>query len=334
MIEEKLRMSLFTAFWVFVLVNMIFFTGVARSEYPERPVTIIVGMEAGGPTDISTRALIIGASKFLGQPIVVENKGGGGGTVALAVVATAKPDGYTLCAVQNVSIVDTPLMQKVPFKPLKSFTSIIGFAAATHTALLVKSDAPWKSFKEFIDFAKKNPGKIKYSSAGIGTGMHVAMEVIAKKEGIKWVHIPYKGTAPSRTALMGGHVDACSSGVDWPPHVQSGGLRVLATHGEKRSPHFPDIPTLRELGYDFVNWTVHSIVGPAGLPPEVVEKLETAFAKGRETTEFKIAVDTLYLTPFHYNSKDYDRYLKEKWGATEKIFKDIGIITEPATQPY
>jgi len=313
---------------------MLFFTQVARSEYPERPVTIIVAMEAGGPTDISVRAMAIGTGNYLDKPVVIENRGGGGGTIALAVVATAKPDGYTLCAAQNVSIIDTCLMQKVPFKPLKSFTPITGFAAATHTALLVKSDAPWKTFKEFIDYAKNNPGKIKYSTAGIGTGMHIAMEYIAQQGGIKWVHIPYKGTAPARTALLGGHVDACSSGVDWPPHVQSGALRVLATHGEKRSPHFPDVPTLKELGYEFVNWTVHAIVGPAGIPPEVVEKLETAFAKGRETTEFKTAVEKLYLTPAYYNSKEYELHLKEKWGRTEKIFKETGIIREPATQPY
>jgi tripartite-type tricarboxylate transporter receptor subunit TctC len=253
--------------------------------------------------------------------------------VALAVVATAKPDGYTLCAVPNISIVDTPLMQKVPFKPLKSFTPIIAYAVGTHTALLVKSDSPWKTFNEFIDYAKKNPSKIKYSSAGVGTSVHVAMEVIARKEGIKWVHVPFKGARPAITALMGGHVDACSSGVDWPPHVQSGSLRVLATHGEKRSPHFSDIPTIKELGYNYMSFTIHSIVGPAGLPTEAVEKLETAFAKGRETSEFRKAVDTLYLTPYYHSSKDYGRHLKAKWDESEKLFKEIGIIQEPATQP-
>ena len=334
MIKERLRISLFTAFWGFVLVNMVFFTRVARSEYPERPLTIIVAFDPGAATDISTRALAIGAEKYMGKPIVIENKGGGGGTVALAVVANAKPDGYTLCAAPNVSIVDAPLMQKVPFKPLKGFTPIIGHSAAEHTALLVKNDAPWNSFKEFIDFAKKNPGKIKYSSAGVGTGMHVAMEVIAHKEGIKWVHIPYKGAAPALTALLGGHVDACSAGIGYQPHAQSGALRLLADHGEKRAIDFPYVPTLKELGYDFMNDTVHAIVGPAGLSPDVVKKLETAFTKGMETVEFKTAQEKLYLNPVYYNSKEYDRHLKEKWIRTEKIFKDIGIITEPATQPH
>jgi tripartite-type tricarboxylate transporter receptor subunit TctC len=332
--EQKLRTLWLMAIGLFVLVRLVFSPQVARSEYPERPVTIIVGMEAGGATDISVRAIAPGSSSALGQPIIVENKGGGGGTVAAAVIANANPDGYTLFAGQNVSIVDTPLMQKVPFKPLKSFTPIIAFAGSEHTALLVKSDAPWKTFKEFMDYAKRNPGKVKYSSAGVGTGMHVAMEFIAHKDGIKWVHVPYKGTAPSRTALLGGHVDACSSGIDWPPFVQSGDLRVLATHGEKRSPHFPNIPTLKELGYGFVSETVHSILGPAGLPPEAVKKLETAFTKGTETPEFKTVVEKLYLTPILIKSKEYDLHLKEKWGRTEKMFKEIGIIKEAATQPY
>jgi tripartite-type tricarboxylate transporter receptor subunit TctC len=332
--EQKLRALWLASILFFVLAHMIFFVRVARSEYPERPVTVIVAMEAGGTIDVSVRAMAPGASSALGQPLIVENKGGGGGTVALAVIATAKPDGYTLCASNCDAVVITCLMQNVPFKPLKSFTSIMGFAMSEHTALLVKSDSPWKTFKEFMDYAKKNPGKIKYSSAGIGTGMHIAMEVIAKKEGIKWVHVPYKGTAPARTALLGGHVDACSSGLGWLPFVESGALRVLATHGRERLPNYPDVPTLKELGYGFVNDTVHAVLGPAGLPPEVVKKLETAFIKGTETPEFKTAAEKLYVTPILIKSKEYDLHLKERWVRAEKMFKEIGIIKEAATQPY
>ena len=306
----------------------------AWSEYPERPLTVMVGMAAGGPTDVSLRALAPAAGQALGQPLVVENKEGGGGTVAASVVAVAPVDGYTLFAGQNVSIIDTALMQKVTFKPLKSFTPIMTFAGSEHSALLVKSDAPWKTFQEFIEYAKSNPGRIKYSSAGVGSGMHVAMEYIAYKDGIKWVHVPYKGTAPSRTALLGGHVDACSSGVDWPPFVLSGQLRVLATHGRERMAQFPDTPTLKELGYGFVSETVHSILGPAGLSPDIVKKLERALIKGTETPEFRSACEKLYLSRIVMDSSQYEQHLKEKWGRTEKMFVEIGIIKEAATQPY
>ena len=331
--KQKMRKVLGAVVSVFVVVAVVFFADVARSEYPERPVTIMVGFAPGGLTDIITRALAVGASSYLKQPIVIENKGGGGGAVALGVTATTKPDGYSLCMVQNASIVDTALMQKVSFKPLKSFTPVTTFAASEHSALLVRKDAPWQTIKEFLDYAKQNPGKIKYSTTGVGTGMHVAMEVVAKKDGIKWVHIPCQGGVAARTALMGEQVHACSYGVDFPPFVQSGDFRVLATHGSTRSPHFPDVPTFYELGYDFRSTTSHCIVGPAGLPAEVVSKLETAIVKGMETPEFKTARERLYLSPLHYNSKELDRSLRERWTSIEKLFKDIGLIQEAATQP-
>jgi tripartite-type tricarboxylate transporter receptor subunit TctC len=321
------------AFFIFTAGSLLLFPCLSLAEYPDQPITIIVGFDPGAATDIMTRTLAAGAEKTLGKPIIIENKGGGGGSVALAVVANAKPDGYTLCAAPNVSMIDTALMQKVTFKPLKSFTPIVGHSAAEHTALLVKSDSPWRTFKEFIDYARNNPGKVKYSSAGVGTGMHVAMEVIAHKEGIKWVHVPFKGAAPALTALLGGHVDACTAGIGYQPQVQSGELRILADHGLKRPADFPNVPTLKELGYNFYNDTVHAIVGPAGVPLEVLKKLETAFAKGMETPEFKTAQSRLYLNPIYYNAKDYERHLKEKWTLTERLFREVGIIKESATSP-
>ncbi len=333
MVQQLRGLTLLTII-VFVPIHMLTLAEVARSEYPEKAISILVGFDPGSPSDLIGRVVSIGAEKDLGQPIVFENKSGAGGSLALAMVANAKPDGYTLCCTPSDAIIYTPQLQKVPFKPLKSFTPIIGIAAAQHTALLVKSDAPWKTFDEFLSYAKRNPGKIKYSSTGVGTSMHVIMEYIAYKEGIKWVHVPYKGTPPARTALLGGHVDACSGGVDWPPFVRSGQLRVLVTYGEQRSPHFPDVPSLKEYGYDFKKGTIHSILGPAGLPPNVLKKLETAFARGRETHEFKTAVEKLYLSPAYYTGNEYAQYLKELWSRSEKVLKDTGIIKEPATQPY
>jgi tripartite-type tricarboxylate transporter receptor subunit TctC len=133
--------------------------------------------------------------------------------------------------------------------------------------------------------------------------------------------------------LLGGHVDACSSGVDFPPFVQSGQLRVLATHGEKRSPFFPDVPCLKELGYDFVSETVHGIVGPAGLPENVVKKIEAAFKKAVESPDYKNALERLFYTKVYMGSAEYNQHLKDKWLKTEKQFKDIGLIKEAATNP-
>jgi tripartite-type tricarboxylate transporter receptor subunit TctC len=316
-----------------VLAGMLCIAGTANAEFPERQITVLNAFDPGSPSDLITRASGIGAEKVLGKPLVFENKGGGGGSVALSILATAKPDGYTLSGAPNVAVVDTALMQKVTYRPLQSFTPIVGLARAEHTALLVKSDAPWKTAVEFFDYAKKNPGKIKYSSSGVGTGMHVVMEYIAGKADIKWVHVPYKGGPAARMALMGGHVDACSSAIDWAPQVLSGDLRVLATHGYTRSPYFPDVPTMKELGYDVTNDTIHGIFAPAGLPPDVTKKLEAAFAKGRETEEFKTTREKLYLSPATYDSKQFEQHLKEYWTKEENMLKAAGVIKEPATQP-
>ncbi|HVN25667.1 MAG TPA: tripartite tricarboxylate transporter substrate binding protein, partial [Syntrophorhabdales bacterium] len=299
-----------------------------------KPITMLISFDPGSTTDILGRAIGMTSERYLNTHFIYENRGGGGGTVALGVLSAAKPDGYTISVIPSDSVVYTPLMQKVPFKPLKSFTPIIGFSAAPHTALIVRPDAPWKSFRELVDYAKKNPRKIHYSSAGVGTGMHLAMEYVGNKEGIQWVHIPYKSAAAARTALMGGHVEACSAGAEFVPFARQGLVRVLVTHGEKRSPAFPDVPTMKELGYDFVKETIHSVVGPASLPPDVLKRLETGLTKGAETPEFIAIRDKLDCLPGYMNSADYDRYLKDLWVRTEKTFKDAGIIKEPATQPY
>jgi tripartite-type tricarboxylate transporter receptor subunit TctC len=323
---------LLTAVGFFVLVNIVLFTGVARSEYPEKEITMLAFADAGTTADVLLRSLIIGTSNYLKRPIVIEYKTGSGGMLAASVIAAAKPDGYTVCAVPSAAIVDGALMQKAPFKPLKSFTPVTVFAMSEHTGTLVANDAPWKTFKEFVDYSKKNPGKIKMGIS-FGSGMHVAMEVVAHQDSLNWVRVPFTTGGPARTAVMGHHIDAVASGADWPPFVESGQLRILVTHGRTRAPHSQNVPNLIELGYNFAGAVLQSIVGPAGLPPDVVAKLETAFIKGMETPEFKGAVEKVYQTPFYLNSKDYDRYLKEAWPKTEKMFKQFGIIKEAATQP-
>jgi tripartite-type tricarboxylate transporter receptor subunit TctC len=331
-IEKSARVVAVLACFVAVVTLCCY--GTVQAEYPDKPITLILTFAPGGLTDIMARAISIGASKYLGQPIVMEYKPGGGGAVGLGVLSTMKPDGYTLCNTQNASIVDTTLMQKVPFKPLKSFTPVVGYGVSEHSGLLVNKDAPWQTFKEFIDYARQNPGKIKYGTTGVGTGMHIAMEVLARKDDLRWVHIPYPGEGPVRTAILGNHIQAVSLGVSFPPFVQGGQLRVLATHGRTRSPLFPQVPTFHELGYDFISETTHCIIAPAGLPANVLSKLEKAFAAGMETPEFKSARENGYQSPLHATSKEYERSLQERWTKMEKLFKELKIIKEPATQPY
>ncbi len=316
---------------VLILLTMFVLTGASRAEYPDKPITIWIGA-IGSTSDIITRAIAKGAERELRQPVVVELKGGGR-TVNLAMIAIAKPDGYTLAATPDAYTITTPMLEKVPYKSLR-LTPIASQGMAQHTALLVRSDSPWKTAKEFVDYAKKNPGRIKYTPAAVGSGMHVAMEVLAKKEGIQWVNIPTRGDAQGIPMLLGGHIDACSSGVgSWEEHVRAGTLRVLLTHGEVRSPEFPNVPTQKELGYEYVNRTVQYILGPPGLPQHIVGKLEAAFAKARETPEYRKVLEQLKLQALNLNSKELDRYLREGWAKTEKDLKYIGLIEKPATQP-
>lgn len=311
-----------------------FVSSPALAEYPERPITVLVSFAAGGSSDMSFRALAIGAEKYLGQNIIIENKGGGGGTLALANIANAKPDGYMLCQAASTGIVRAPQLQKVTYKPLKSFTPIMAYVGAHNSGLVVKSDAPWKTMKELVEYARKNPGKIKYGTPGVGSAPHHGMEFVAHQENIKLVHVPYTGSAPAMTAILGGHIEAGSVGPELVPFVQSGQFRLLATHEEKRSAAFPDVPTFKELGYDWYNDTVFSVFGPAGLPPAIVAKLETAFTKGMETPQFKAVVDKMNLIPAYYNAKDYDKFLKDLWVKLEKSMKETGMIKESATPPY
>jgi tripartite-type tricarboxylate transporter receptor subunit TctC len=330
--KQRSKKLMLTAIGFFVLVNMVFFTGVARSEYPEKEITILAFADPGTAGDILLRGLIIGANNYLKRSIVIEYKAGAGGMLAASLIAAAKPDGYTLCHTTSAAIIDGALMQKAAFKPLKSFTPVSIFAVSEHTATLVAPDAPWKTFKEFVDYSKNNPGKVKYGTS-FGSGMHVAMEFVKQQDNINWVLVPFTTGGPARTAVMGHHIDAVASGADWPPFVESGQLRILVTHGRTRAPASPNVPNLIELGYNYAGAVLQSILGPAGLPPDVVAKLEAAFAKGIETPEFKAAVQKVYQTPYYLSSKDYDRYLKENWTKTEKMFKQFGMIKEAATQP-
>ncbi|RJR46259.1 MAG: tripartite tricarboxylate transporter substrate binding protein [Desulfobacteraceae bacterium] len=304
----------------------------ARAEFPEGPIRMLVAFTPGGSMDISVRAISAAAEKQLGKPIVIENKGGGGGTVALGVLANEKPDGYTLCGATTSGLIRSPLMQKVIYKPLKSFTPIIGFAYP-QLAIMVPNESPFKDLKELLDYAKKNPNKIKYGTTGPGSGQHVQMELLAHQLGINWVHIPYKGSQDAIMALLGGHIDVASVGPEFVPVKRANQARVLAVCQSKKSPNFPEIPTIPELGYNVVDEVVFCIVGPAGMPPQVLQKLEKAFKDAMESQEFKKAVEQLDLITVYYNNKDFQKYMEECWLRTENSLKETGVIKEAATSP-
>jgi tripartite-type tricarboxylate transporter receptor subunit TctC len=208
-------------------------TPVQAQTFPARPVTFIVPWPAGGTTDVALRALATATEKHLGQPFVIENRSGAAGTLGPAyMAANAKPDGYTI-AQFPISIFRLPFIAKTSFDPAKDFTYIINVTGYTF-GVVVRADAPWKTFDELLAYAKANPGKLTYGTPGAGTSLHITMEQIARQRGIKWVHVPYRGNAESNTALLGGHIDVVTDSTGWGQLVNEGKFRLLVTWGASR----------------------------------------------------------------------------------------------------
>lgn len=304
--------------------------GTALAEYPEKPVTMYVVFSPGGSMDSSARGLAAGAEQVLGEPLVIVTKDGGGGTVGLGVLAGDEPDGYTLAAATSTGILRIPLRRKVPYKPLASFTPIFAYAAVP-SATVVRPDSPFNTMQELIDYARENPGKIKYGTAGAGSPMHLVMAVIGMKENIQWIHVPFKGSSPAETALLGGHVDVVSTG-DMDKAI-TGQLKPLVLHTKERMEVLPDVPTTLELGYNYYNDTLFAIYGPAGMDPAVVKKLEDAFSKAVDMEPFKKVAKQFGLVPVKMGSDEYREFLEKSWPEQVKILTDLKLIEKPATEP-
>jgi tripartite-type tricarboxylate transporter receptor subunit TctC len=237
--------------------------GMSRAqEFPAKPVVLVVPWPAGGTTDLGMRALANATEKYLKQKIVTENRPGAAGVLGPQQVVQAAPDGYTVVQIP-ITVFRAPFMRKVNFSPETDFTYIIGVSGYTF-GVVVRADAPWKTFQEFLTFAKNNPGKINYGTPGAGTSLHLTMEQIAGKQGIKWQHVPFKGTAETTSALLGGHIDAVADATGWAPMVNAGQFRLLVTWNAARSKNWPDVPTLKETGVDLVSNSPFGIAGPKG----------------------------------------------------------------------
>jgi tripartite-type tricarboxylate transporter receptor subunit TctC len=319
-------MRLGTMFIVFAFLLICIPAMVWAQAYPTKPVNAIVTFAPGGTLDVSARILAAKAEKFLGQPMIISNVGGGAGSVALGQVAKKAADGYTISACTSTGIIRIPQLRAVPYEP-SDFIPIMHYAAV-ESGLVVKADSQFKTFKDLIEYARKNPGKVNYATSGAGSPMHMAMEFVAEKEKIQWVHVPYAGGAPGLAAVLGGHVTAMSDSTEWLPHVQEGSLRLLVTHGEKRMKSFPNVPTLRELGYDFINETVFLFVAPKGTPMAAVNKLDESLHKGMDDPEFIKTIATIEFAVSYRNSADTKKYLDDAYNRFAEMIKKLGIKKE------
>lgn len=296
----------------------------AAAGYPEKPINLMIPYGGGGTTDVTARLLANIAQDDFAKPLVVVNKPGGGGVLMHELLAQAKPDGYTLGVVATGVLTRTPFLRKVKYDPEKDFTYIMLFALWQY-GLVVKADSPWQTLEEFIDYAKQNPGKVTYSTAGTGSAQYLAMEYIAQVEGIKWTHIPYKGGINAVTAVLGGHVTACAQAVEWKPYVEDGQLRLLAVLGGQRIPNFPDVKTLKELGYDYEVVSGPGIAAPAGLPAEVVDYITKGFTKASKDPKFLDLLKKLDMLPYHLDKPQFEAYIKKDIPKKKKLVESLGL---------
>ena len=292
-------------------------------EYPAQPVNVTVVYAAGGTMDTTARTIAGPAEKLLGQQFAITNVGGAGGAVGLGLVAKQKPDGYHLAVCSHAGLVFVPHVQAVTYK-LDDFVPVMHYGFSPN-AVVVRTESPWRTLKELVEYARQNPRKVTYSTGGTGSPMHLAMEFIARQEGIQWTHVPYQGANPAMIALLGGHVMAESGSTEWMPHVKEGKLRLLAAQGEKRMKAFPDVPTLRELGYDFTTGAYFMFAAPKGTPQAVVGKLDDALHKAMDDPKFLDLLGKLEMEVAYRNSSDLKKYLEDSNARLEKQFAENKI---------
>lgn len=300
----------------------------SQQAYPTRPINLLIGYAPGGVVDISERFLASKAEKILGQPFLVSNNGGGGSSVAYEITARKAPDGYNIVGGASTGLVRIPLFRAVPYQ-MDDFIPIMHFATPILTPVVIKSTSPWKTFKELVDYAKKNPGKATYSTTGVGSPMHMAMEYVAKQEGITWTHVPFPGAMPAFTALLGGHVTFQVGAGESVPFIKEGTVRLLANLSERRVKSWPDTPTLIELGYDFFNESVFMFSAPKGTPKQIIDKLDDAFHKAMADPEFISVMARVEFEPSYRNSVDTRKYLEDAYVRIGRMIQELKIPKEP-----
>ena len=286
-------------------------------SYPTRPIRLIVPFGAGGGTDNLARIAEPVVSRTLGQPLVIENRPGGGSVIGMDIVAKAPGDGYTLVMVDSTIAVN-PALKPLPYDTLKDFAPVSLLATAP-VILLAHPKVPAKTLAELVALAKANPGKLNYASGGNGSSTHLGGELLKLVAGIDIVHVPYKGTGPAMSDLVGGHVDVMFSGISSAkPFMDSGALRAYAVTGETRNAAVPDVPTFAEVGLGGVTASTYwGVLAPKGTPPEIVEKLGAAFARALKDPATAARLAALGYSPIAGGAADYADNLRgeiEKWG--------------------
>jgi tripartite-type tricarboxylate transporter receptor subunit TctC len=299
----------------------------SAQSFPAKPVKLVFAFPAGGPTDISMRVLADNASKILGQPVIVENKPGAGGTLPAQALQTAQPDGYTLAQIP-LGVFRLPYTTKINWDPVKDISYVLNVTGYAF-GIVVPADSPLKTWTHFVAWAKANPGKLSYGSTGTMTSPHLTTELIAQKLGIELLHVPYKGSADLMQATLGGQLMAAADSTGFAPQVEAGKLRVLNTWGAERLAKFPDAPTLKELGLDIVQNSPFGIGAPKGTPAPVVKRLHDAFKQAMEQESYRTALARYDMVPMYMSTAAYQKFAQETFAREKALVEKLGLAKAP-----
>ncbi|MBR0671434.1 Bug family tripartite tricarboxylate transporter substrate binding protein [Neoroseomonas soli] len=278
---------------------------VAQAGFPNRSIRLIVPWPPGGSTDGQLRALAEVASRHLGQPVIIENRGGAAGTLgAQMMAAETRGDGY-LVGQLPITAFRYPMMTSRPtWDPLKDFSYIIHLTGYLF-GVVVKADSPWQNWQQFLDHAKANPGKVAYGSPGVGSSLHITMERIAAEKGIEFLHVPFRGGADNAQSLLGGQTQAMADSTSWGPLVDGGQFRLLVTWGAERAKRYPNVPTLVESGINIVSASPYGLAGPKGIDPGIVRVLHDAFKAALHDPAHLAVLERFDMPVVYKNSADY-----------------------------
>jgi tripartite-type tricarboxylate transporter receptor subunit TctC len=327
-ISMQRRLAVYAALSVALLLGMAG-PAAAQAPFPTKPITMVVPFPPGGLADIVARPVAEAMSRDLGQPVLVENRGGAGGGIGMGLVAKAPPDGYTiLMALSSFSVIpeaDT-LLGRSPMYSFNALRPIARFTADP-TVLAVRADAPWKTAKDFIDDAKKRPGAINYGSSGNYGTMHVPMEILAQNAGIKMTHVPFTGAGPAVVALLSGQIDAVSTGpATVLQHVKGGKLRVLAHWGNGKLEALPEVPSLKAAGYnaEYAQWS--GLFIPAGTPEPVAQRLRAAARAAANDPSVRGAIASAGSPVLYQDTPDFEKYVQADVKRMADVVKKIGKV--------
>jgi tripartite-type tricarboxylate transporter receptor subunit TctC len=303
----------------------------AAQTFPTKPMNLMIGYAPGGGVDLVVRAAAAAAEKHLGHPFVLNNRGGGGGSTALSLIAKEKPDGYHLIGTASGGITHVPHLREVTYT-YEDLAPIAIFAKASNTGLMVRGDSPFKTLKDLIDYARKNPGAVTFGVSGIGIAQHLIVEYIALKEGVKMTVVPYKGTAESFAAMLGGHITASSGGVQVSQdHIKTGRVRALVLYSEERMKALPDLPTAKNLGYDMNAEGFFFAAAPKGTPQPIVKRLEDAYRKGTDDPKYRETMAKIEMEVDFKTSEETKKIFESEYQSVGKLVQELKLPKEKET---